>query len=192
MMTAPVAKIRPRTPPEQHPPADRQPLPAHILPLLLLLAALSLCGCAGRGQAIPIETTAYCGCSQCCGWERGSWKYLKLDFWNRYVATGPNRGKPYSGLTASGTKPHEPNPGLFHRPWYIFFPWLWAARDGTLAADTRYYSFGTRFYIPGYGYGVVEDRGSAIKGPHRLDLYFDSHARARAWGRRRIKVYRVD
>ncbi len=170
-------------------------LPADRRCLLLfagLAALLLLSACAGRGKTIRIETTAYCGCSKCCGWERGSWKFLKLDFWNRYVSKGRNRGRKYSGLTSSGTKPHEPNPGLFKRPWYILFPWLWFPRDGTLAADTRYYPFGTRFYIPGYGYGVVEDHGSAIKGPRRLDLFFNSHEQAREWGRKILDVYRVD
>ena len=157
-----------------------------------LLLLLLCCACAGGPKPVRIQTTAYCGCGKCCGWERGSWKFLKLDFWNRYVSHGPNKGKKYSGLTACGTKPHEPNPGLFRRPWNILFPWLWFPRDGTLAADTRYYPFGTRFYIPGYGYGVVEDRGSAIKGPHRLDLYFDSHERALQWGRKTLEVQKLD
>jgi len=160
--------------------------------LCCLVLLLGCCACAGGPKPVRIQTTAYCGCGKCCGWERGSWKFLKLDFWNRYVSHGPNKGRIYSGLTARGTEPHEPNPGLFRRPWYIFFPWLWFPRDGTLAADTRYYPFGTRFYIPGYGYGVVEDRGSAIKGPHRLDLYFDSHERALQWGRKTLEVQRLD
>ncbi len=46
------------------------------------------------------------------------------------------------------------------------------AQPGTLAADTRYYPMGTVIYIPGYGYGVVEDRGGDIKGRHRLDLFY--------------------
>ena len=33
------------------------------------------------------------------------------------------------------------------------------ARLGTIAADTRRYPFGTIMYVPGYGYGRVEDRG---------------------------------
>ncbi|MBN2704847.1 MAG: 3D domain-containing protein [Deltaproteobacteria bacterium] len=139
-----------------------------------------------------METTAYCGCGQCCGWERGSWRYLKLDFWNRYISSGKNHGLRYSGLTASGTYPREPNPGLFRRPWYIFFPWLWFPHDGTLAADTNYYPFGTRFHIPGYGFGSVEDRGSAIKGKKRLDLFFNSHSRALEWGRQELKIFKVD
>ena len=43
-------------------------------------------------------------------------------------------------------------------------------------------------FVPGYGWGVVEDRGGAIKGPDRIDLYFDSHSDALEWGRKRVKV----
>jgi 3D (Asp-Asp-Asp) domain-containing protein len=70
----------------------------------------------------------------------------------------------------------------------VFFPWLLLPRAGTVAADTDYYPFGTRVHVPGYGRGVVEDRGSAIKGPHRLDVYFGSHKKARRWGRRSVDV----
>ncbi|PID43778.1 MAG: hypothetical protein CR981_01805 [Proteobacteria bacterium] len=145
-----------------------------------------------------MEVTAYCGCSSCCSWERGSWTYLKLDFWNRYVSAGPNAGKRYSGLTAHGTEPREPEEGLFSldsliHPWMIpirtiFFPWYLLPRDGTIAADTKYYPFGTRMYIPGYGWGIVEDRGEAIKGPDRIDLFYTSHSDALAWGRKKVPV----
>jgi len=162
----------------------------------IIILLCSLAGCA-RLETRVIETTAYCGCGQCCGWERGSWKYLKLDFWNRYVSNGSRAGVEYSGLTASGTEPTEPFPGLFSadsltHPWMIpfrlVFPWLWFQRDGTIAADTKYYPFGTRMYVPGYGWGRVEDRGSAIKGAGRIDLFFDSHSQALEWGRKTIKV----
>lgn len=163
---------------------------------LLLLFCLFMGGCAVHHTRI-METTAYCGCGQCCSWERGSWKFLKLDFWNKYVSAGKRQGLPYTGKTAANTDPQEPVQGLFsadsmHRPWMIpvrvVFPWLWFSRDGTIAADTSYYPFGTRIYVPGYGWGVVADRGSAIKGPTRLDLYFESHQQALAWGRRRVEV----
>lgn len=166
--------------------------------LLFAVGLLLMTGCASRPVSTQMITTAYCGCDQCCGWERGSWKYVKLDFWNRYVSSGANAGSEYSGLTASGTKPHEPYPGLFsfdslRRPWVIpfriiFFPWLLLPEDGTIAADTKYYRFGTRMHVPGYGWGVVEDRGSAIKGPNRLDLYMDNHSKALSWGRRKLSV----
>jgi hypothetical protein len=167
------------------------------LGLLVLILGVSLSGCGTSMTVRKMEVTAYCGCGKCCNCERGSWKYLKLNFWNRYISSGKNEGEPYSGLTASGTKPHEPRPGLFSvnsltHPWMIpfrlVFPWLWFSRDGTIAADTRYYPFGTRMYIDGYGYGTVEDRGGAIKGPNRLDLFYRSHSEALQWGRQQVMV----
>jgi 3D (Asp-Asp-Asp) domain-containing protein len=84
-----------------------------------------------------------------------------------YVANGPHAGKPKAvGITASGTK----------------------ARRGTIAADPRYYSYGTVMKIPGYGKGVVEDTGTAIKGPRRIDVYFSTRARALQWGRQSLTV----
>jgi 3D (Asp-Asp-Asp) domain-containing protein len=42
-------------------------------------------------------------------------------------------------------------------------------------------------YIPGYGYGRVEDRGSAIEGDH-IDLFFKSHKAAKRWGKQTKRV----
>ncbi len=70
----------------------------------------------------------------------------------------------------------------------VVFPWLWLQRDGTIAADTAYYPFGTRMFVPGWGWGMVSDRGGAIKGPERIDLYFSSHQEALNWGRRTVEV----
>lgn len=123
--------------------------------------------------------------------------FLKLDFWNKYISEGRNEGRSYSGMTASGHEPIEPVPGLFSvdslaNPWMIpvrtVFPWLWFHEDGTIAADTKYYPFGTRMYVPGWGWGVVADRGSAIKGPDRIDIFYESHQEALEWGRKRIQV----
>ncbi len=169
-----------------------------LLPILLSMAVL-FSGCAStQRETRTMEVTAYCNCGKCCGWERGSWKCLKLDVWNKYISSGSMKGKPYTGRTSSGTKPREPQPGLFSadsivHPWMIplrtvFFPWLLLPRKGTIAADTRYYRFGTRMYVRGYGWGVVEDRGSAIKGPNRLDIFFDSHSQALKWGRKKVRV----
>ncbi|MFT5727157.1 MAG: hypothetical protein ACI8PB_001291 [Desulforhopalus sp.] len=165
---------------------------------LLILLLLLQVGCAKSKVPTIIETTAYCNCSKCCSWERGSWRWLKLDFWNRYVSAGSGKGRSYSGLTANGTSPREPEQGLFskdsiYRPWMIpvrivFFPWYFLPHDGTIAADTAYYPFGTRMYVPGYGWGVVEDRGGAIKGATRIDLYFSSHQEALSWGRKKVRV----
>ena len=176
-----------------------QPAVLPSKPLLLLIVCLTLLGgCAKTQVGRMMETTAYCGCSLCCGWDRGSAGWLYLDFWNKYVNYGPAAGSPYSGRTASGTWPHEPQEGLFsldslQRPWMIpvrtlLFPWYLLPKEGTIAADTRHYPFGTRMYVPGYGWGRVEDRGGTIKGPTRIDLFFDSHQDALYWGRRKVPV----
>ena len=171
-------------------------VPLCFLGVLFLFLLLFLPGCSSHRTRI-FETTAYCGCGQCCSWERGRWLYLKLDFWNRYVNAGRSKGAVYTGNTAGGTEPVEPQPGLLStdsltNPWMIpvrtVFPWLWLQEDGTIAADTKYYPFGTRMYVPGWGWGMVTDRGGAIKGPGRIDLYFESHQDALNWGRRRLEV----
>jgi 3D (Asp-Asp-Asp) domain-containing protein len=56
------------------------------------------------------------------------------------------------------------------------------AKHGTIAADTNLYPFGTVMYVPDYGWGRVEDCGSAIKG-QTLDVYFRKHREALKWGR---------
>ncbi len=175
---------------------DRSNVITRVLKIFLFICLLLVSGCA-RYETRMIEATAYCGCKKCCEWERANWKYLKLDFWNRYVSKGAREGKEYTGQTASGDDPQEVSPGLFssdsaQNPWKIPFraacPWLWFAEDGTIAADTKYYPFGTRMHVPGYGWGTVSDRGGAIKGPDRIDLFFSSHGDALEWGRRRVKV----
>jgi hypothetical protein len=164
-----------------------------------LLVYMAFCSASrGGAEERPMEITAYCGCGECCGWERGNWKFLKLDQWNRYVSNGPRAGCPYDGKTASGTKPRQSDPGLFSvksikKPWTIPFrmprlPLLVLPEEGTIAADTSIYPVGTKMKIPGYGWGVVEDRGSAIKGPERLDIYMRSHRKALEWGRRTVPV----
>lgn len=158
----------------------------------LLLFSLLL-GCAAPAKQ-TYKTTAYCDCSSCCSWSRDF-----PDFWNRHFVAGPNKGDVYTGRTALGTKPRQPYAGLLSgdtlsRPWTIphrvLLPWLWFSHDGTLAADWRYLPPRTRIYIPGYGWGRVEDKGSAIKGQNRLDLYFHSHQEALQWGRRDVVGHR--
>ena len=104
-------------------------------------------------------TTGYCKCGRCCDWKR--------NWYGRAVyASGPQKGeRKRVGVTASGTK----------------------ARKGTIAADTSRYPFGTIMYVPGYGYGIVEDRGGGIKGDH-IDLYHQSHGQALRWGNKKIHV----
>jgi len=106
-----------------------------------------------------LQVTAYCACGKCCGWER-NWKGQKV------YSYGPHEDEvKIIGLTASGTK----------------------AKMGTIAADTEIFPMGTIMYVEGYGYGVVEDRGSAIQGKH-IDLFFKSHNKALDWGNRNMEV----
>ncbi len=145
-------------------------LAQRMLSLLYLAALVPLCllmeGCrlatlrpppGTKPVVVSMEVTGYDSGPVSCGWTR--------DWLGRPVyAYGTLKGKPKAvGVTASGTR----------------------AKHGTVAADTRYYPFGTILYIPGYGYGRVEDRGGAIKGPDKLDLWFPSEREARQWGRRR-------
>ena len=77
------------------------------------------------------------------------------------LCCGPNA----SGLTASGTK----------------------AQLGTMSADPAIFPFGTQLNVPGYGDGVVEDTGAHVKG-YRIDVWFPTHAEAKAWGSREMYV----
>ena len=69
------------------------------------------------------------------------------------------------GVTASGTK---------------------ATQGRTIAAPGTF-PFGTELIINGHTY-VVEDRGGSISGK-RIDIYFDSHSDALAFGRQTVEVY---
>lgn len=138
--------------------------------VLAVLACLALVGpgCATSrpraprsGNAIErtLLTTGYCKCKKCCGWKR-NWLLRPV------IASGSHKGERKKvGITASGTKAHP----------------------GTIAADTSVYPFGTIIFIPGYGYGRVEDRGGAIKGEH-IDLFFKNHKQALKWGRQNSTV----
>ena len=135
---------------------------------ILVLGALCLgclTGCAHRKpfqrtEYITLEATGYCKCGDCCGWKRN----LLLQPVYAYGSQKGERKK--VGQTASGTK----------------------AKPGrTIAADTGVFPFGTKMKIPGYGWGVVEDRGGAIQG-NRIDLFFRTHKQALEWGRQQVRV----
>ncbi len=133
-----------------------------IVCLISVLLSLVCVGCVGirppsnsPGIKRTVVTTGYCNCGKCTGWRR-TWYGAPV------YSSGPLKGQRKKiGQTASGKQ----------------------ARHGTIAADTNLYPFGTIMYVPGYGYGVVEDRGSAING-ERLDLFFRSHREAQKWGRK--------
>lgn len=61
--------------------------------------------------------------------------------------------------------------------------------DVFVAAD-KHHRFGTQMIVPGYNNTQsvqVQDRGRVIKG-NRLDLYFDTHRRAKKWGVKYLDV----
>ena len=65
------------------------------------------------------------------------------------------------------------------------------AARGTVAADPKIFKMGTKLEIPGYGTGVVEDIGGAIKGRH-IDLWFPTHEEAKRWGKRYLRIKVVE
>jgi len=66
----------------------------------------------------------------------------------------------------------------------------WPSR-GTIAVDPAIIPLGTKLYIEGYGEGVAEDTGGAIRG-HIIDLYMESEDECWAWGRRIVTVRIVE
>ena len=143
---------------------------------ILFIVLLMMVGCCVRDvrwkpirprrgskpRLYALKTTGYCPCGKCCGWKR-NW------FGRPVISSGPNKGKPKAvGITSSGAR----------------------ARPGTIAADRKIFPYGTIMYIPGYGYGRVEDTGGDIKGYH-IDLFFRHHSAARKWGvqKKKAKVW---
>lgn len=89
----------------------------------------------------------------------------------------------YAGPESTGKRPGDPGYG-------ITFSGVRARRDvySTIAADPALFPIGTELYVPGYGYAVVADTGSSIKG-HVIDLYFERKDQVyREWGKRRVEV----
>lgn len=144
-----------------------------VLICVLVLASLSACGGhkrrsindpprQGKHETVRMEVTGYSTDPESTGWRRG-----RILFWRAYVSGGSNKGRrKIVGLTSSGE---------------------WA-RYGTIAADTRHYPYGTVMIIPGYGRGVVQDIGGAIKGRNRIDVFFKTRRRAIKWGRQTLNV----
>jgi 3D (Asp-Asp-Asp) domain-containing protein len=106
--------------------------------------------------------------------------------WSRYpsyavIATGYT-----AGVESTGKTPDDPNYG-------ITYSGVKVTRDlySTIAADPSVFPIGTILYIPGYGYGIVADTGSAIKG-NKIDLYFKTVENVyQEWGKRKLEVYVV-
>ncbi|MEH7275949.1 3D domain-containing protein [Neobacillus vireti] len=90
-----------------------------------------------------------------------------------YESTGKNESHPEYGITYSGVK---------------------VKRDlySTVAADLSVFPIGTILFIPEYGYGVVADKGGAIKG-NKVDLYYETVEDVYTnWGKREVDVYIIE
>ena len=115
----------------------------------------------------------------------------------RYWAETDLVGLRYAGTTATGAFPRQARPAITrHNPLADPLGFLkrlvtlrWAPVLGTVAADTDCYPLKSRLRVDGYGWGVVEDRGGAIKGDDRIDVYFDSRKDALRFGRKRVDVH---
>ncbi len=89
-----------------------------------------------------------------------------------YESTGKTPDHPGYGITYSGLKVQRDEDAV-----------------STIAADPDIFPLGSLLWIPGYGYGIVADIGSAIKG-NRIDLYYPSAEEVYAeWGKKKLKVY---
>jgi len=136
--------------------------------ILIVVLALAFHGCAtapkhkGKREVRRMLVTAYSDDQKSTGWKH-KWGCFLLP---PVYAYGPQEGKRKKvGVTSDGNR----------------------AKKGTIAADIRKYPYGTKMYIPGYGWGEVHDIGSAIKGEH-IDIFFPDVKDARAWGKKYLDV----
>lgn len=143
----------------------KTPLPLFFM---VVLCAALVSGCAtiprDRGGKVvrKMLVTAYDNSQKSTGWKRKYGCFLMPPVY----AYGPNEGKRKQvGITSDGT----------------------TAKKGTIAADIKRYPYGTKMYVPGYGWGEVHDTGSAIKGDH-IDLFFPDHDDAMDWGKKYLDV----
>lgn len=91
-----------------------------------------------------------------------------------------------AGIESTGKEPGHPEYG-------ITYSGVKVRRDyvSTIAADLKQFPIGSILYIPGYGYGVVADIGSAIKGK-KIDLYFDTTKQVYdQWGKKNVDVQMI-
>lgn len=85
-----------------------------------------------------------------------------------YTDDANSQGK-WVGQTATGRKPQV----------------------GVVAVDPRVIPLETDLFIEGYGYAVAGDVGGAIKGK-RVDLFMDTRAECRSFGRNQLRVWIVN
>ncbi|MFD1737773.1 3D domain-containing protein [Bacillus salitolerans] len=106
--------------------------------------------------------------------------------WSQYPAVTVTATGYTAGVESTGKSPSHPQYG-------ITYSGVKVKRDlySTVAADLRMFPIGTILFIPGYGYGVVADKGGAIKG-HKIDLYYETVKDVyEQWGKKKVTVYVV-
>ncbi|MFG6148173.1 3D domain-containing protein [Halobacillus sp. B23F22_1] len=107
------------------------------------------------------------------------------------LAQYPSHTVTATGYTAGyeSTGKHEDHPA-----YGVTYSGVGVTRDlySTIAADPDIFPIGTVLFIPGYGYGVVADTGSAIKGD-KLDLYYPTVEEVyENWGKQEVEVYVIE
>ncbi|ALS20700.1 MULTISPECIES: 3D domain-containing protein [Paenibacillus] len=107
---------------------------------------------------------------------------------SKYTAVEVTATGYFAGKESTGKSPGHPEYG-------VTYSGMMVARDvqsfSTIAADPKVFPIGTVLYIPGYGYGIVADTGSAIKG-NRIDLYFETKDQVyQEWGKKKLNVFVV-
>ncbi|MCP8969800.1 3D domain-containing protein [Ectobacillus sp. SYSU M60031] len=118
--------------------------------------------------------------------EQTSVRTLEQKDWSSYDAITVTATGYTAGVESTGKEQGHPSYG-------ITYSGVRVKRDlySTIAADLSVFPIGTILFIPNYGYGVVADKGGAIKG-HTIDLYFNTVSDVyRQWGKRELKVYVV-
>lgn len=99
-----------------------------------------------------------------------SMKVMATGYTAGYESTGKTSKHPEYGITYSGVKVRRDKNTV-----------------STIAADPKVIPLGSILYIPGYGYGIVADTGSAIKG-RKIDLYFATTKQVyKEWGKNQLK-----
>lgn len=106
--------------------------------------------------------------------------------WGKYPKKTVEATGYTAGLESTGKQPGHPEYG-------ITYSGVMVKRDlySTIAADLNVFPIGTILFIPGYGYGVVADKGGAING-NKLDLYYETVKDVyEKWGKKNLDVYIV-
>lgn len=111
------------------------------------------------------------------GLSRGAKAILRQNCPKGYTVVSMNVTAYTSGPESTGKRPGDPQYGITKSGAI--------AGPGTLAAPPGL--MGHRMYVPGYGWGTVQDIGGAIKGNH-LDVWFEKVEDARKWGRQNLDV----